>query len=204
MSTEPPKFIRLANGDLIDTKTGKRAVNTEINKAYSDAPKSSVLAPRKRSNDFQGARRYLDDLPLPPDQSRAVAIIAAYRTFGLADADICYVLSIDGETLEKVSESEAYQKFLDIMLANIREHDKDKVRKKINDKAEEAADALAGLVESRDEKVRLKASAEILNRATNTSVGAQTGRDGNNSSLTIRIIDDTDNPHTKVMVDIDA
>jgi hypothetical protein len=57
-------------------------------------------------------------------------------------------------------------------------------------------------VESRDEKVALSASRDILDR--NAAGGNADLSSRGNSSFTIRIVDDRDNPADKIKVDIDA
>lgn len=199
-----PHYMRLGDGTLIDVRTGKRVVNTEINKAFSDAPQSSILTQTKTQPSYEvGARRYLDDLPLPPTQSRAVAVVAAYKFFGLSDADIAHTLSTTTENVRAVCDSEAYSTFVDAILQNVREHDLDKVRKKINDAALTAANRITQMVDSRDEKIALTASKDVLDRAANGAYTADQGT-GRQGSLTIRIIDDRENAMDKIKVDIDA
>lgn len=199
---DAPRFVRLANGDLIDTSTGKRVPGTEINQAFADrAPGPTFAATKRRPAFAQGKRRYLDDLPLPPDQSRAVALVSAFTVFGLTAPDIAHIAKVDVGVIEQVQDSEAYAKFVDAMLQNIREHDLDKVRKKINDSALKAANKIVELTESVDEKVSLTAARDILDRASNRDAASSNGSSA--GGLVIRIIDDRDNPGSKVNVDID-
>lgn len=187
-----PKYLKLGDGTLIDTSNGKRSVSTEINKAFSDAPKSSVLTQsKKRSSYSEGKRRYLDDLPVPPDQSRAIAIVAAYTVFGLSEADISYILGQDVELIERVRQSEAYTQFVEAILQNVREHDQDKVRKKINDAAEKAAGKIVALADSKDEQVAFRAAKDVLDRAEN---GKYKTNENLSGVLTIRVIDDKEKP----------
>jgi hypothetical protein len=190
-------FIRLADGTLIDTRTGKAAPSTEINKAFSDAPSSSLV--RGKGLDGVG-RRYLDDLPTTPIQSRAVAIILAYTVFGLHEIDIAKILNTPVDNVKSVQESEPYARFLEAVLANIRDHDQDKIRKKINKAAEKAADKIVELSSSPDEKVALTASKDILDRVDR--VGDRNGI-GSIAGITIRIIDDRTEDHP-VEVNIDG
>jgi hypothetical protein len=88
------------------------------------------------------------------------------------------------------------------MLQNIREHDRDVIRKRINRAAGAAVSKIIDLSEnSRDEKVALAASRDILDRNASES-----GISGNNSgsTLSIRIVDDRDNPMDKMKVEIDG
>lgn len=200
MSSDNPKFMRLADGTLIDTASGQKVTKTELNKAWADTPESEKLRAAKAKVSFgEGRRRYLDDLPLPADQSRAIALVAAYHIFGLNTADIAYVVRTEIEKVEEIKATRAFVDFIEAMLGNVREHDRDKVRKKINDTAIQAVEKVAKLVSSDDEKVALTASRDVLDRHAGT---AANGGGSNAGGLVIRIIDDRDNPSTKVDVDI--
>lgn len=200
MMSDDPKYMRLADGTLIDTATGKRVSRTDINETFADTPESERLkAARARASFGEGKRRYLDDLPLPGDQSRAIAIIAAYSVFGLNVADIAYVARTTVDVVNEVKNTRAFADFIDAMLSNVREHDKDKVRKRVDDTALRAVEKVAQLVGSEDEKVALSASKDILDRHSGVATsgnGAATG------GLVIRVIDDRNNPSSKVDVDI--
>ena len=204
--TDDPKYIRLGNGTLIDTNSGRPVVSTEINKAFSDEPATSSVkkANKQPPVSFNGGmRRYLDDLPNSPSQSRAIALVCAYSVFGLVDADIAYIVGVDESVVKAVKETNDYAKFLDAMLQQLREHDTDKIRKKINDEAFGAIQKIASLTNSPDEKVKLAASKDILDRHEK-GYGNQGENVASKSSLTIRIIDDRDNALDKVKVDIDG
>lgn len=204
---DDPQFVRLANGTLIDVDSGRAVVSTEINKAFSDAPSSSTISKvdkRTSQSDFDGGvRRYLDDLPASPAQSRAVALVCAYSVFGLANADIGFILGVDHTVIEAVKATADYAKFLDGMLQQLREHDTNKIRKKLNAEAEGALDNIVKLAKSADEKIKLAASKDVLDRHEK-GYGTQGENVAQKSSLTIRIIDDRDNPLDKVEVEIDG
>lgn len=198
-----PQYIRLGDGTLIDTATGKKIIDTEINRAFSDQPEKSLLVPSRKKPSFnEGKRRYIDDLPVSAPQSRAVALISSYYIFGLAVPDIAYILRTDEATIQAVLDSDAYTKFVDAMLQNIREHDQDQIRKKINKAAQGAVDKIVALVDTKKPEVALKAAQDILDRNASDN-GLASSRAGP-STLTIRIIDDTDNPADKIKVDFDA
>jgi hypothetical protein len=202
MTDEPVnRYIKLGDGYLIDTETGKRTISTEVNRAFSDEP---GLVQRGKITRIDGVhRRFLDDIPTgTPEQSRAVAIIAGYAVFGLDPVDIAYIMKVKIEIVEGVMASDAYSRFLDSMLQNIREHDRDVIRKRINRAAGAAVSKIIDLSEnSRDEKVALAASRDILDR--NASESGISGNNGG-STLSIRIVDDRDNPMDKMKVEIDG
>jgi hypothetical protein len=194
----PKTFMRLGDGTLIDTASGQRVISTDINEAFADTLESKKLKnARARASFGEGKRRYLDDLPLPADQSRAVALVSAYTLFGLNTADIAFIVKTSTDIVEQIKNTKGFVEFIDAMLANVREHDADKVRKKINDSAFKAAEKITELVQSHDEKVSLSAARDVLDRHTGAG---QVPANGNATGLVIRIIDDRDNPNAKVDV----
>jgi hypothetical protein len=90
---------------------------------------------------------------------------------------------------------------LDGILQNIREHDRDVVRKRINAAAQDAVSKIVSLVESSDEKVSLSAAKDILDRSRHDNDDA--GNRLTASGLTIRIIDERDSPTAKIDVSIE-
>src|SRR5437868_5678337 len=128
-ASNDPRYLKLGDGTLIDTNTGKRVLSTEINNAFAVGKQGDKVAQASYDG---GKRRYLDELPCPAPQSKAIAIIAAYYIFGLAPADIAFVLGTELSNVQGVMESKDFQTFLDGMLANLREHDTNKVRKQLN------------------------------------------------------------------------
>lgn len=179
--------IKLADGTLIDVESGKRTVSTEINRAFSDETK-----PRSAREEFTtGKRRFLDDLPLPALQSRPVAIVVSYILFGLTPSDIARILNITVDDIIRIVESTDYASFLDSVLQNVREHDTNTVRKKLNRAAEKATDRITELVDSGDEKVALIAAKDVLDRTGNRPVDVTEHRHSVDGGLTIRIINDT-------------
>lgn len=78
------------------------------------------------------------------------------------------------------------------------------MRKILNDKANSAVTKITDLVGSKDEKVALKAAQDVLNRVAGDGLSDSTKTNNNGGGLTIRIIDERDNPLDKVKVEIDA
>jgi hypothetical protein len=85
------------------------------------------------------------------------------------------------------------------MLANLREHDTNKVRKQLNDTALKAAQKITHLTSSNDEKVALAASRDVLDRMERDTDRSSGRNNGERGSLTIRVIKDAD---AKVEVDV--
>lgn len=202
MSDDAPSFMRLADGTLINTKTGERTVSTQINEAFSDKLETSLDTRSRKPPAIEGLhKRFLDDLPTNnPSSSRAVALIASYTIFGLHEADIAFVCNIDVDLVRQIQDSAAYHKYVEGLLQNIREHDSDKIRKRINSAAMGAAEKIANLTRSADEKVALAASKDVLDRNDNYNGNVNNGGNSSNS-LTIRIIDDRNDAADKIKVE---
>lgn len=184
--------LKLATGELINTQSGKRTVGTDINKAFTITEEKDL----KSSKDLKMVtRRFLDDLPVPPLQSRPIAIVLGYSSFGLNDADIASILSITAADVRSIRESDEYSKFLEGVLQNIREHDANVVRKKLNKEAENAATKIANLVDYPDAKVALAAAKDILDR--NNIKGTEIVEHRHEGAITFRYIDDAEKKTSK-------
>lgn len=196
------RYVRLNDGTLIDVESGKQSVDTEINRAFSDQPERSLLRQSRAKTSYgPGKRRYLDDLPLPPEQSRGVAAVVAFHIFGLSNADIAHIAKVKIEYIDNILQSDAAIRMTEAILQNVREHDRDVVRKRINEAATAASDKLVELVASVDEKVALSAAKDVLDRSRSDDVDA--GKRLSGGGLTIRIIDERDSPSAKVDVNFE-
>lgn len=184
--------IRLADGTFISTEDGKRTVNTEVNQLYTDGAVNPVP-----SNDFAvGTRRFLDDLPMPFLQSKPVAIVAAYSMFGLTVGDISRILNVPPHELNAIRNSEDYIRFMDSVLQNVREHDTNKVRKKLTKNAKYAASKVVALMDSESEKIALAAAQDVLNRTGHKASDTVEHKHSMDGGITIRVIKDTKTPTT--------
>jgi len=182
--------LRLGDGTLIDTTSGKRTIATDINKTFStsfDDKKSGKV----QSSYETGKRRYLDDLPVPSAQSRPIAIVAAYTIFGLSIPDVAFLLKSSIEQVSDILESNEYKQFVEAMLQNIREHDESAVRKKLNKAADGAASKMVDLISATDKKIAFAAAKDILDRTGHKASDVVEHRHSMEDGIVIRVIDDT-------------
>lgn len=182
-----PELLKLADGTLIDTATGKRVKPaTDV-----DMVMSSLQA--KNDEPFEPAKRYLDELPASPKMLNAVNVILVYKLFGLNDADIAYVTDITIEQVAQIAASTAYAKMFETVLSNIRNFDSNLVRKELNDNALIAARSLTSIARSDEEnaKDRINAANSILDRTGNRPVDVIEHRHSVEGGLSIRIIEES-------------
>lgn len=148
----------LADGTKIDPTTGKKVKNKP---AYIEVPSGTdaqALVVR--------TRRTVAELPAPPAQMHAVALVAFYTLFGLPDKEIA--IAVDGRLtvsqIEQIKTSDAYISFMESAKTNIIETSSDQVRVLFQ---QNAIGAAQNIIEAANEGgvLGFKASQDLLDRA---------------------------------------
>lgn len=157
MSDEP---LLLADGTKIDPTTGK--VIRENTSKYIPVPSNS-----EAQRIVARTRRTIAELPVPPKQMSAVALVAFYTLYGLNDTDICIAVDnrLTVDQIKNIREQEAYTEFLTTAKANLLHTDTVTVREMFEEKAVSAAQKIADLVDSDAEVLAFKAAQDVLDRA---------------------------------------
>lgn len=154
--------LQLANGKKIDTLTGKvvRSVDGQRDGLLT------VPSEREAVEKILNSRKRLIDLPVPPAQMNGLAVIVSYSIMGLSDEDICTALSLTQEQLGRIYVSDAFIEVKNTIIDTILEADTENVRQMFVQHSASAARRVATLAQyAEDEKVQLKASQDILDRA---------------------------------------
>jgi len=178
--------IKLKDGTLIDTKSGKRVTKqTEVEKAMT-----AVVAATPAAEFNVSRRRYLDELPAKPELMNPLAVILMYRMFGLHDDDIAYLVSVDVERIQMLADTPEYTKLREVILTNVREFDQDIVRKTLNKNAILAAQSIANVLSNDEASIgeQLSAAKDILDRTGNRPVDVVEHRHSVNGGLVIRVV----------------
>lgn len=150
----------LADGTKIDTATGK--VMRDTANAFVAVPSN-----REAQKIIARTRRTIGELPAPPQELSAVALVAFYTLYGLGDNDIA--IALDGkltvDQIKNVRELDAYVEFMDSAKANILHTESTSVREVFEQNAFAAANRVAELAASDNDVLAFKASQDILDRA---------------------------------------
>lgn len=150
----------LADGTKINPATGK--VIREQTEKYIPVPSNS-----EAQRIVVRTRRTIGELPVPPKQLSAVALVAFYTLYGLNDTDICIALDnkLTLDQVKNIREQEVYTEFMKSAKENILNTDTTTVREMFEKKAFTAAKKLTDLVDSDVEVLAFKAAQDVLDRA---------------------------------------
>lgn len=152
--------LLLADGTQIDCSSGK---------VIKDQAASFVSVPcaSEAQKIIARTRMTVADLPLPPKQLSAVAMVAFYTLFGMNDRDISIAIDcqLTEEQIEKVRELDAYIEFMQTAKANMLHTETETVRELFEEHAHTAAKKIIDLSQSDNDVLAFKTSQDILDRA---------------------------------------
>lgn len=188
----------LADGTKIDPTTGKVLKNKPTEK-YISVPSNS-----EAQRIVARTRRTIGELPNPPKQLSAVALVSFYTLYGLNDTDICIALDhkVTLEQIKNIREQDAYKEFMETAKANILHTETQTVRELFEEKAMTAAKKITELAESDVEVLAFKASQDILDRAGHRPADIVEHRHKLEDALNIVITHKTDKEPDIPMIDV--
>jgi len=153
--------LELADGTKIDPVSGS-VIKDKKASHFIEVPSNSVAQAIVTKS-----RKSLNDLPAPPQELTAVALVAFYTLFGLSDQDIA--LAVDSRLtvaqVSRVRALDAYLEFMESAKTNIIESSTDVVREVFQQNAFGAAQKVVALADSENDVLAFKASQDILDRA---------------------------------------
>lgn len=148
----------LADGTKIDPATG-RVLKDKPKRTFTEVPTH-----REAQRQVTAVRRRLEELPAPPKQMNAISVVLSYSMYGLSDEDIALATGLTKQQVGTLKMSDAFTKMRDAVIEGMIESDKDDVRALISAHAKNAASRVVELLDSEDEKIALKAAADLLDR----------------------------------------
>jgi hypothetical protein len=150
----------LADGTKIDPTSGK-VIRDHVAKFIA------VPSPSEAQKLIVKTRRTVGELPMPPKQLSAVALVAFYTLFGLPDSEIS--IALDGklsvDQIKEIKQHEAYTDFMSTAKDNIINTETNVVRDVFQANAIHAASKVVELAQSENDVLAFKASQDILDRA---------------------------------------
>lgn len=156
-SDEP---LILADGTKIDPTTGK--VIKDNASQFVSVPSNS-----EAQKIVARTRRTVADLPIPPKQMSAVAIVAFYSLYGMNDTDICIAIEnkLTVEQIENIRSQDAYIEFMQVAKQNLLHTESNTVRELFEQHAITAANKIVKLADDDNDVLAFKASQDVLDRA---------------------------------------
>jgi hypothetical protein len=188
----------LADGTKIDPTTGK-VIKDKPTEKYYEVPSNG-----EAQKIVARTRRTIGELPHPPKQLSAVALVAFYTLYGLTDTDICIALDnkLTVEQIKNIREQEAYKEFMVTAKENILHTETNTVRELFEQKAITAARRITELAESDVDVLAFKASQDVLDRAGHRPADIVEHRHKMEDSLNIVITHKTDREPDLPMIDV--
>lgn len=183
----------LADGTKIDPTTGKAQKDKKAR--YIEVPSGAEAQAL-----VVKTRKTVAELPAPPAQMHAVALVAFYTLFGLPDKEIA--IAVDGrlttDQIALIKKSDAYTSFMESAKTNIIETSADQVR----DTFQQAAiGAARNIIEAADEGgvLGFKASQDILDRAGHRPADIVEHKHSMNGGLQIVVTHKGNEPATPII-----
>lgn len=150
----------LADGTKIDPATGKVIREQATSPQYLEVP-----AAMDAIKQITAVRRSIVDLPAPPKQMNAIAVVCTYVLFGLCDQDIAIAMNITEDQVTRIKMLDAFDAMINKMSQAIVEQHSDDVRTMIAQHSKQAARRVVNLVNSDDDNVAFRAAQDVLDRA---------------------------------------
>lgn len=197
MSSKVP-YITLADGTVIDTRTGKQAdlpAPTVTTVTVPHAEDEISLTPVDEQIGKQrrpiGNTVKIAELGTTPKLIIPTTVVVSLTLTGIADSEICVLLGISPQQLTRIRGLDLYDDLRSRMIVRLRESDKELIRQKLYNTAETAAQTLATLVTSKSEKIQLAAANSILDRTGHKAADILEVRQSFENEMRVRIIDDS-------------
>jgi hypothetical protein len=186
----PLEPLILANGMKIDPRTGSMIREKVV------AIPNNIEARKK----ITAVHATLQDLPDVAERINVVGAIITYALFGLSDEDIGIALGIPKELIERIKLSDAYKKMRDTVVDNVQQHEDD-LSRIIASHASDAVNTLVDLMqnEETDDKVKLMASKDILDRSGYSPKQIVEHRNSMQQSLRIEVVHKTPNEEIPIL-----
>lgn len=176
----------LADGTKIDPQTGN-AIKDRA--AFIEVPTHFQAV-----KEVTESRRRLSDVPVPPKQMNGISLICFYVLFGLPVKDIAEQTGLTPDRINDVISSDAFGELQQAFMNDIFEQNKESVRGLIAQQQHSAAQQVAVLMNSDDEKVALSAAKDILDRGGNRAVDVVEHRHTMENELRIVVRKEKDDP----------
>ena len=155
--------LELADGTLVDMATG-RAINPSAQDIQAE---NYIQVPSNTQAQaiVTQTRRKVSDLPDIPARMNTISIVLTYYMFGMDDDEIAIASGLRVEQVVSVKLLDAFSKMLDAVSKGILRNDKGEVQSLIEDAGVDAINTVKTImVAGEDDKVRLTAAKDILDR----------------------------------------
>lgn len=196
--------LRLPNGIEIDTTTGKPVEGTFTHESLKADHATKKMMPRRvptaaeaRTNRHIRAR--LHDMPGDPRKVTATSVVLALYMFGLPDQDIAEATGFSIPQVEILRTTDLFDELHAKLLANVRQAAQDQVRVVMEEASMNAAEVMTEALQSIDEKVRVAAAKDVLDRTGHRPADVVEHKHSFEDEMRVRIIRDTPDDKTPIL-----
>ena len=204
--------LPLANGLVIDTKTGQAILPTTSPEAviqqqtdkFKQTKQAATVRGRDRNN--RSVRRGLVDLPADSKAITTAGVVWLYFTLGINDAEIADATGLKLSQIDMIKGLQLFQQ-LDILIKdNLAALTADDVQKRIDAMSGKALDGLEDLLEDEDTRPATKSRIlmNMLDRGGFSPKQVLEHRHSLEGGLTIRHIREVAKPKQMPTIDVDA
>jgi hypothetical protein len=204
--------LPLANGLIIDTKTGQAILPTTSPEAviqqqtnkFKQTPQAATVRGRDRNN--RAVRRGLVDLPADSKAVTTAGVVWLYFTLGINDAEIADATGLKLSQVDMIKGLQLFQQ-LDILIKdNLASLTADDVQKRIDAMSGKALDGLEDLLEDIETRPATKSRIlmNMLDRGGFSPKQVLEHRHSLEGGLTIRHIREVAKPKQMPTIDVDA
>lgn len=185
--------------DYITTASGIK-INRATGQVIKEKPEFIAVPNNQQLKELVvQTNKKLSDLPADTNKMNLLSCILSYSLYGLSNAEIGIALTLSEDRVIAIKESEFYLELKNEVLANIKTSQANEVKGFLEQNAMSAAKATVDLLDSEDEKVKLLAAKDVLDRT-----GHKPKEDkitNNENGLVIQIISNNDNDSVTISGD---
>lgn len=202
--------LPLANGLVIDTKTGQAMLPTTSPEAVIDQqtkrtkqkPEEATVRGRDRNN--RVVRRGLVDLPADSKAITTTGVVWLYFTLGINDAEIAEATGLKLSQVDMIKGIQLFQQLDTLIRSNLSAMQADDVQKRIDNMASKMLDGIEDILENEETRpaTRAKILTNMLDRGGFSAKQITEHRHSLEGGLTIRHIREVAQPKNMPTIDV--
>jgi hypothetical protein len=195
--------LPLANGIIIDTKTGQAmAPRLSPDETVSRVKPKDVSRTIERARDTNNKviRASIADLPADPSATTTAGVVWLYYMLGLNDADIAACTGLTMQQVDLIKGMKLFSQLDTMIIANSAKLSSANIETRIHSMAGKSMDTIEDIMNDDEVEaaVKLRAAQDLLDRAGHSSKQISEKRTLLEGGLVIRIVQDNSNDMHRV------
>lgn len=195
--------LPLANGIIIDTKTGQAMapkLSPDSTTARVKQKDVSRTIERARDTNNKAIRASIADLPADPSATTTAGVVWLYYMLGLNDVDIASCTGLTIQQVDLIKGMKLFSQLDTMIIANASKLNSANIEGRIHSMAAKSMDAIEEIIDDAEVEasVKLRAAQDLLDRAGHSSKQISDKRSLLEGGLVIRIVQDNSNDMHRV------